>query len=209
MATTNNNNKTKAELEKENSELANQLAEMKKMLEQLSNQRIVNENSTTNVYNNADDPYVSVISLCNNELNLSTEGYGHGEVYTFTRFGEEQNIPASDLKKIVKNNRSFTMNGLYYIADKDFIASEHLKKAYEKIADFEKLSDIMMSDKETFKNVFETIPDAQKEVVTDILVRKIVNGEDVDMNIVKVCGEIVNKDLNEIANSMKAVKDNK
>lgn len=205
-----NNNKTKAELEKENSELINQLAEMKKMLEQLSNQSAaIQSSATTNVYNNVDDPYISVISLCNNELNLSTGGYGHGEVYTFTYFGEEQNIPASDLKKIVKNNRSFTLNGLYYIADKDFIASEHLKKAYEKIADFEKLSGIMMSDKETFKNIFETIPDAQKEVVSDILIRKIVNDEDVDMNIVKICGEIVNKDLNEIANSMKAVEDNK
>lgn len=204
----NTNNKTKADLEKENSDLSVQIEEMKKMIEELTKGRKAEETSSSkNVYNNNDDPYISVISLCNNELNLSTEGYGHGEVYTFTYFGEEQNIPASDLKKIVKNNRSFTVNGLYYIADADFIASEHLKKAYEKIADFDKLSGIMMSDKETFRNVFETISDAQKSVVADMIVRKILNDEDIDMNIVKVCGDIVGKDLNEIANSMKTVKE--
>lgn len=199
--------KTKAELEKENAEFASQLEEMRKMIEELQKQKSSAPSSTTNVYNNVEDPYISVISLCNNELNLSTGGYGHGEIYTFTYFGQEQNIPASDLKKIVKNNRSFTTNGLFYIADKDFIASEHLKKAYEKIADLDKISGIMMADKETFKNVFETITDAQKETVFDMLVHKVAKNEDVDMNIVKICSDIMGKDINAIGNSMKMNKD--
>lgn len=199
--------KTKAELEKENAEFASQLEEMRKMIEELQKQKSSAPSSTTNVYNNVEDPYISVISLCNNELNLSTGGYGHGEIYTFTYFGQEQNIPASDLKKIVKNNRSFTTNGLFYIADKDFIASEHLKKAYEKIADLDKISGIMMADKETFKNVFETITDAQKETVFDMLVHKVAKNEDVDMNIVKICSDIMGKDINTIGNSMKMNKD--
>ena len=199
--------KTKAELEKENAEFASQLEEMRKMIEELQKQNSSTPVSTTNVYNNVEDPYISVISLCNNELNLSTGGYGHGEVYTFTYFGQEQNIPASDLKKIVKNNRSFTTNGLFYIADKDFITSEHLKKAYEKIADLEKISGIMMADKETFKNVFETITDTQKETVFDMLVHKVAKNEDVDMNIVKICSDIMGKDISAIGNSMKMNKD--
>lgn len=199
--------KTKAELEKENAEFASQLEEMRKMIEELQKQKSSAPASTTNVYNNVEDPYISVISLCNNELNLSTGGYGHGEVYTFTYFGQEQNIPASDLKKIVKNNRSFTTNGLFYIADKDFIASEHLKKAYEKIADLDKISSIMMADKEIFKSVFETITDAQKETVFDMLVHKVAKDEDVDMNIVKICSDIMGKDINAIGNSMKMNKD--
>lgn len=199
--------KTKAELEKENAEFASQLEEMRKMIEELQKQKSSAPSSTTNVYNNVEDPYISVISLCNNELNLSTGGYGHGEIYTFTYFGQEQNIPASDLKKIVKNNHSFTTNGLFYIADKDFIASEHLKKAYEKIADLDKISGIMMADKETFKNVFETITDAQKETVFDMLVHKVAKNEDVDMNIVKICSDIMGKDINAIGNSMKMNKD--
>lgn len=200
-------NKTKAELEKENSELASQIEEMKKMIAELSNRSVASDNSTSvNIYSNVDDPYVTVISLCGNELNLSTGGYGHGEVYTFTHFGQEQNIPASDLKKIVKNNRSFTMNGLYYIADKDFIASEHLKKAYEKIADVDKISSIMMADKDSFKSIFETITDAQKETVFNMLVHKVANDEEVDMNIVKICGDIMGKDINAIGNSMKSDK---
>lgn len=199
---------TKVELEKENSELRNQIEEMKKMLEEIKAASFSEkcEKATENSYKNVDDPYVMVISLCNNELNLSTGGYGHGEVYTFTHFGEEQNIPASDLKKIVKNNRSFITNGFCYIADKDFIASEHLKKTYEKLIDSSKMISTIMADRETFRNVFESIVDAQKETISDMLVQKIVNGEDVDMNIVKICGDIIGKDLYKIASSIKAAK---
>ena len=39
-----------------------------------------------------------------------------------------------------------------------------------------------------------------------MLVQKIVNGEDVDMNIVKICGDIIGKDLYKIASSIKAAK---
>lgn len=201
---------TKVELEKENSELRKQIEEMKRMFEEIKSANFSEkcEKSAESGYNNVDDPYVMVISLCNNELNLSTGGYGHGEVYTFSHFGEEQNIPVSDLKKIVKNNRSFITNGVCYIADKDFITSERLKKVYEKLIDSDKMIDTIMADKETFRNVFESIVDAQKETISDMLVQKIVDNEDVDMNIVKICGDIIGKDLYEIANSIKAVKNN-
>ena len=51
--------------------------------------------------NNKDVP---VTSLTVGQLNLSTEGYGRGAIYTFEQIGEEQVIPYEDLKKIIKNN---------------------------------------------------------------------------------------------------------
>lgn len=200
-------NKTKAELEKENSELASQIQELKAMIGQIKeSMKSDNQNQQVSnvVYTNDDDIQITVISLCNNQLNLSTGGNGHGEIYTFSHFGEEQNIPRSDLKKIVKNNKNFTTSGLYYIADKDFVASEHLVNAYKSIVDSEKIKSIIKSDKETFKKVFGNITDSQKQTIAEMFINMIANDEEVDMNIVKVCGDMIGKDLNSAAESIKA-----
>ena len=42
------------------------------------------------------DEDIQVISLCATKLNLSTGGFGEGNIYSFTEFGEVQMIPFRD-----------------------------------------------------------------------------------------------------------------
>jgi hypothetical protein len=58
---------------------------------------------------------ITVVSQCKGKLNLSTGGFGRGEIYTFLEFGQVLQIYYKDLKEIVKNNRSFYEQGLFAI----------------------------------------------------------------------------------------------
>ena len=60
-----------------------------------------------NNMNTSIDRDVTFVSLCNSILNLSTEPYGGGTIYTFNEFGEEQSIPYSDARLLIRNNKRF------------------------------------------------------------------------------------------------------
>ena len=114
----NDDSKRIKELEKTVSDLNNMIALLMK------------QTANNNVFSGDRD--ILFISLCNHILNLSTEPNGGGEIYTFTEFGEEQSIPYSDAKRIIKSNKSFIQGGKCYIADDELIKSEHLVNDYKK-----------------------------------------------------------------------------
>lgn len=139
---------------------------------------------------------VVFISLCNHILNLSTEPNGGGVVYTFTEFGEEQSIPYSDARRIIKNNKNFIKGGKCYIADDKIIDAEHLTNEYKKILSKDDLLDLLSSDKVKFRNIFDTMTDTQKEIFRDVVVDKLSQDKNsVDMNIVQYINESLNIDI--------------
>lgn len=136
------------------------------------------------------------ISLCNHILNLSTEPNGGGTVYTFTEFGEEQAIPYSEARKIIKNNKSFIKGGKCYIADDKIINAEHLANEYKKILGKDELLDLLSSDRVKFRSIFDAMTDTQKEIFRDVVVDKLSQDKNsVDMNIVQYINESLNIDI--------------
>ena len=120
----NNDSKRIKELEKTVSDLNNMIALLMKSI-------------------SSGDRDIVFISLCNHILNLSTEPNGGGEIYTFTEFGEEQSIPYSDAKRIIKSNKSFIQGGKCYIADDELIKSERLVNDYKKILSKDSLLELL------------------------------------------------------------------
>ena len=157
-------------------------------------------NSANNAISSDKDRDVVFISLVLGILNLATEGNGRGSVYTFREFGEEQSIPYSDAKSLIKNNKKFIKEGKVYIADEALILSERLDKDYEHILDRDSLIELFDKDKTTFSKLFTSIPKSQKETFARIISSRILKGEDVDMNIVgivdKALGIDIMKDIN-------------
>ena len=98
------NTKTSA---KNNSNDSKKIKELEKTVSDLNNMIALLMKQTANSETPSGDRDVTFISLCNHILNLSTEPNGGGEIYTFTEFGEEQSIPYSDAKRIIKSNKSF------------------------------------------------------------------------------------------------------
>ena len=136
---------------------------------------------------------VVFISLCNHILNLSTEPNGGGTIYTFTEFGEEQAIPYSDARKIIKNNKSFIKGGKCYIADDKIINTEHLTSDYKKILSKD---DLLSSDRVKFRNIFDKMTPTQQEIFRDVVVDKLSKDKNsVDMNIVQYINESLNIDI--------------
>lgn len=149
------------------------------------------QNSTTDP-----DRDVLFISLCNHTLNLCTEQRGEGTVYSFEKFGEEQIIPYSDAKKIIRNNKRFIKDGKCYIVDDDLIKAEHLTNDYKRILSKEALIELLNTDKKKFQSIFDTMTDTQKETIKSVLIEKIIKDkEDVDMNIIQYINEKLNTDI--------------
>lgn len=139
---------------------------------------------------------VTFISLCNHILNLSTEPNGGGDVYTFTSFGEEQSIPYSDAKRIIRSNKSFIQGGKCYIADDELVKAEHLDNDYKKILSKDSLLELLSIERSKFPVIFDAMTNTQKEVFRDIVVEKLSkNKSSVDMNIVQHINESLNIDI--------------
>jgi len=172
-------------------ELEKTVADLTAMVQSLLMKDMAANNSVNNV-----DRDVIFISLCNHILNLSTEPNGAGTVYTFTYFGEEQPIPYSDARRIIRNNKSFIKGGKCYIADDDIIKVEHLTNDYKKILSKDELLDLLSVDRTKFKEIFDTMTDFQKEIFRDVVVEKLYKDKNsVDMNIVQYINESLGIDI--------------
>ena len=191
----NDDSKRIKELEKTVSDLNNMIALLMK------------QTANNNVFSGDRD--ILFISLCNHILNLSTEPNGGGEIYTFTEFGEEQSIPYSDAKRIIKSNKSFIHGGKSYIADDELIKSEHLVNDYKKILSKDSLLELLSAERTKFPAIFDAMTDTQKELFRDIVVDKLTkNKNSVDMNIVQYINESLNIDILSSINFSKELLNN-
>lgn len=188
----NNDTVTVSKAEYEN--LLNQMKEMQTMFAQITNQQQPVQNITQYIGENNKD--VTVTSLTVGQLNLSTEGYGQGEIYTFEHIGEEQSIPLEDLKKIIKNNKSFVEGGNFFINDDEVVKSQKLTNVYKKLLSYDEMLGLFNKDRAAFEKVFSGMTENQKENLKRIIFEKLnENEKSVDMNIVQVINEDMNIDI--------------
>lgn len=187
----------KKNVSKSNSD-AKKIKELEKTIADLNNmvQLLVKQGVNSTVSNNSGDRDVSFISLCNHILNLSTEPNGGGVIYTFNEFGEEQSIPYSDARRIIKNNKSFIKGGKCYIADDEIIATEHLTNDYKKILSKDDILNLLSYDRNKFQSIFNAMTLTQKEIFRDVVVERLSKDKNsVDMNIVQYLNDSLGIDI--------------
>ncbi|MCI6457208.1 MAG: hypothetical protein MSA56_05860 [Clostridium sp.] len=193
-STTKKNNNTITVSKEEYENLLNQMKEMQTMFAQMTSQQQPVQNITQYIGENNKD--VIVTSLTVGQLNLSTEGYGQGEIYTFEHIGEEQSIPLEDLKKIIKNNKSFVEGGNFFINDDDVVKSQKLTNIYKKLLSYDEMLDLFNKDRSVFEKVFANMTANQKETLKRIIFEKLnENEKSVDMNIVQVINDNLGIDI--------------
>lgn len=185
-------------------ELEKTIKDLSNMVSLLTQQRL----DTNSVSSNAERD-ITFISLCNHILNLSTEPNGGGTIYTFEEFGEEQSIPYSDAKRIIKSNKSFIQGGKCYIADEELIKVEHLTNDYKKIFNKESLLELLSEERTKFPAIFDAMTDIQKGIFRDVVVEKLSKDRNsVDMNIVQYINESLKIDILESINFGKELLNN-
>jgi len=194
---------------KEYEDMQKHMKEMEEMIAKLTqvNPQPSNIQYITNVNENNKD--VTLTSLTVGELNLSTEGYGQGVVYTFHQYGEEQTVPYDDLKKIIRNNKKFIEGGNVFINDEEVVESQRLTNVYKKLLSYEQMNKIFEEDRKTFEKIFKNMTKNQKETLRGIIFDKLEKDvKSVDMNIVQILNEDMGIDImSDFKNKQELFKD--
>jgi len=143
------------------------------------------------------DAYISVISLCPNPLNLS-EGNGN-RALRFRKFGESKRILYQKLVSYIDNHPLFAENGVFYIADKRVVRRHGLDDFYNKIITKSEIEDIMVGDYVNAIKIFNSANITQQRYVSEMLIKKLIAGEDVDMNLSHQVGQTLGIDISKKA----------
>lgn len=198
---------TKVELEKENEGLKSELktmsdeiAELKKMMQSYAKSQktstelddALSKKSSGKIDGDAD---ITVVSLCLGTLSISTDGLGKGSLYEFSEFGEEQDIPFSELREIVKNNKNFATGVVFGIKDKDAIKQLHLTTHYNNALSINDMLTIMECSHDEFMKRLDKASKYQKENIVRMLCDAKIKGKSIDANILADVGGLINKDL--------------
>ena len=204
MASTTKKN-TNTVSKKDYDNLLKQLQSMQEMVNQITSQNEVKPVQNITQYIGENNKDVPVISLTMGQLNLSTEGYGNGEVYTFNSIGEEQTIPLEDLRKIIKNNKTFVEGGNVFINDDEVVKNQKLTNIYKKLLSYEEMQSLFDKDRHAFEKIFSNMTKNQKETFKKIICDKLIKDEkSVDMNIVQIVNDTLNVDIiNDVRNHKK------
>lgn len=197
-----------SELKKELVKKDNDIEALKKDMEQLKSlilrQNVLkNMNNATIVQDDKEDvdtplatnELISVISLVNNVLILTTEAFGKGTPYIFHEFGEQQPIIYGDLIKIIHNQRGFATDGHFFIANKKFVRTNGLERYYKKIINPKKLMDIFSLPKDEVEDIFKNSANTIKESIVGILVNKMTRGENIDGNVLYGIQKYYDRDI--------------
>lgn len=199
-------------LEKENKQLKTELDEIKKLLLNLTHKQQLDQTiqseytiEKTEYSSEEDDSdirpnkYIKVMSLNFGKLVLSSEGRGQGKVFVFNKFGDVKNIVYSDLANLIHHQQTFAEQGRFYIFDKKVVKNHGLDEYYNKFMTKEMIDKILEHNREEVVNLFTNTTEAQKETIVNILIKKIIDGEDVDINKVDIISRIYGQNIYDIA----------
>lgn len=189
-----------------------EMAEMKAMLMQMQSLLLNNTNDTKTLNTQKSDEFISIykqipiVSLYNGTLNLKTTSANtNGKVYTFHKFGEVRNIIYNDIVEIIAENFSFAQNGYFYIMDEDVVREAGLTDYYKSVLTQKAMESIMDNDKDTIVDLFNSTNLRQRESLVSILVNKMANGEEYDLNKIAVISDLYKKDISVMAKDFKFI----
>ena len=177
--------------DKEIEKLKDTIALMMKQMNELSKGTSISNSS----YGIDDD--IEVISQCVGLLNLvmGKVGNNDSDCYSFKEFGEIQAIPFGDLKEIVKFNKSFAQNGLFYINDKKAVKQLKLEKYYKQLVNYQDMESIFTKEPTDFIETYKLASEGQQDVIVKLIIEKLLNKENIDANILLQVGQLSGKDL--------------
>lgn len=206
-------------LKQENQKLRKELDELKQLILGLTQNQVqpTEKITTINKIETDDDneyseikpnKYIKVMSLNFGKLVLSTEGKGRGKVFEFPKFGDVRNIVYTDLANLIHHQQSFAEKGRFYIFDKQVVKNHGLIEYYNKLLTKEMIEKILDYNKDDIVNLFKNATDAQQETIINLLIKKLVAGEDLDINKIDIISRLSEVDIYKIANEKIEAKNN-
>lgn len=143
---------------------------------------------------------IKLISLFDGILVLTTNEYTErGKAYTFNKFGEIKNINYSDVTDILHYHLNLAEAGYFYITDSGVISNHGLRDVYKNILTKEVMENIILLDKKEMIDIFTNATKEQKETVVSLIIAKIRNEEDIDLNKVDALSRVYGRNIVEMA----------
>ena len=132
---------------------------------------------------------IKVISLSDGGVSLRTNAAGNGKTFRFDKFGHSISIAYSDLQDIIATDRTFIEDGVVYICDTDVVKNNYLDDYYKKFLTIDKITNILSFSCNDISDMISGTTESIQETIISLIVKKINNGEYVDMNKVEVIGK--------------------
>jgi len=200
-------------VKEENEKMSTRLKQMEEMMAKILEEKETSIDSKSINSNNIElnelraNEYIEVVSLIDGMLNLSTEPYGKGKTYSFTKFGQSRAIQYGEVEGIINNQEKFIKNGYFYVSD-DRVAKRHdLYRFYEETLNKETIEKILNSDDKKDIELFKMATDKQKEVIVNLYIKKIKDLDDseIDYNKVSLFSKSFGKDVAEMIEEYKSL----
>lgn len=182
------------EMQNQIKELSEKNAELEKIT---TKEDIIVNQSTTNVLSNIEpNEYINVMSLLDHTLNISTQGFGQGELYKFVEYGEIQPIIYSDLSRIISNQKTFLEKGLFVILD-ERVNKRHQLTRFSELVSKEMLDSIVSLEPKNVDELFKNLSDEQKDNVVEMIVQNAFKdkGENLDYSKLRKMNKYYKRDI--------------
>lgn len=191
------------QLKKENEDLKKQLQAIIDSLNQKDRTSNVVDDTATFEKEYPEPPLnknIKIISLFHGSLNLSD---GLNAKLSFSKYGQTKNCLYGKLIDIVNHDMKFAKEGLFYIADEAAVYHLGLSDDYKHIQPKEVLDNICEYDDSIIKNIGNTLTDEQKENLSFGLAKRMYEGENFDLNKIKILSDAININIEGLCQEMK------
>lgn len=130
---------------------------------------------------------------------------GKGEPFKFKKFGEERTLPFETVRDIFEQNRVLVEECYIYIYDQDVIKYFGLEELYKTFVNEKILYDLIDFEDDKIIEVLNTINSHQKEVVPKLLINRLYDGDSLNLNKVRLIGDLCNRDIYSEVNKMQSM----
>lgn len=154
--------------------------------------KLVESNTQTNSVNVTNDMTrrIKVTSLADGGVNLRTGADGSAKRFRFENFGQTLPIIYEDLINCINMDRWLFEEGLVYINDKEAIVDNYLEDNYKHFLTKETIERILDYDDDTIKDFVASATKSIQETICSLLAEKINKGVNVDLNKIKLIGDL-------------------
>lgn len=184
-------------LEEENKMLKSQVNEILNLLKDLNEKKSEPQVNVANDFEEEEHTFVDisplkpikVISLSDGGVNLKTTNDGNAKVFRFDKFGHVATITYADLQDCIATCRPFIEDGTVYICDKDVVRNNYLDEYYKHFLTVDTMNNILSFPQNKIVDMVKNTTPTIQDTLIDLMVKKINNNENVDMNKIDAIGK--------------------
>lgn len=99
-------------------------------------------------------------------------------------------VTENEARLIVSNMPNAARNGIFYIADSDFVEENNLEDAYQTILDDKQLKTLLSKNAKEVVDIYRNAPDTQKKIINDMIIDGRLMGTPIDANILMELGKL-------------------